>query len=78
MIQAGLLLGFVPWTWALHKTFVVGLGVLLSLAFGFLVEVPVGGGLLAAANLLVGLLVGLALQWVLRRLTVGRRQPAGT
>ena len=66
LIVAGWIIGLIPTHWHGHRGMRVALVAMLVIAWGLLVEVPVGGTALAFANLLVGLGAGLGAQLLLR------------
>jgi hypothetical protein len=62
MLVAGFVLGLLPRRWPHASAVVVGLAVLASLGFGLLVGEPRSGGVLALANVAIGVGVGRAAQ----------------
>lgn len=71
LIVLGLCLGLAPAHWERRVPVTLAIIILVSLAWGLLVEAPFGGALLALVNLGVGVGIGLACQIVSRAL---RRQ----
>ena len=74
MLVVGLGLGLLPRWWPQSAAVTAALVVLVALAFGFLIDEPVGGGLLALANAAVGAGIGRAAQLLVLRPPVRRRR----
>ena len=76
MLVVGLALGLLPRWWPSSLAVTALLAVVVSLAFGFLIGEPAGGGALALANAAIGVALGRLVQFAVVPAPVRNRRTA--